>query len=217
LTALAERLGHSDKFRYASSQEVFDDLRRASAGAPADYSGITYERLDDEQGVFWPCPTADHPGTPRMFVERFGHRDGRARMTAVEYRSAAEQPDADYPLYLTTGRYREHYNSGSQTRSLARLVCAKPSALLQLHPNLADELGITHGSPVVVESRRGSAVFEAEISEGIRRDTVFAPFHWGGTQSANILTLAALDPVSKMPEFKVCAVRVQKLVDEDRL
>jgi assimilatory nitrate reductase catalytic subunit len=211
LSALAEKLGEGDRFRFGSAEDVFDELRRASAGAPADYSGVTYQRLETEPGLFWPCPSVDHPGTPRLFTEDFAHPDGRARMTAVEYRAAAEQPDSEYPLYLTTGRCREHYNSGSQTRRLERLARAVPVPRLQLHPAVACELGVAEGSAVVVESRRGSSVFEVNITEDIRRDTVFAPFHWAGDRSVNLLTVAALDPISKMPEFKVCAVRVRRL------
>jgi assimilatory nitrate reductase catalytic subunit len=209
LTGLAERLGDPDKFRFTSSESVFDELRRASAGGRADYSGITYQRLDTERGVFWPCPSTEHPGTPRLFGQSFGHPDGRARLVAVAYRSAAEQPDPDYPVYLTTGRYREHYNSGSQTRQLARLVQAKPAPRLEIHPSLAAEFGLNEGSRVAAESRRGSAVFQVHITPDIRPDTVFAPFHWGGSQSVNLLTIADLDPDSKMPEFKNCAVRLR--------
>jgi assimilatory nitrate reductase catalytic subunit len=209
LAGLAERLGEAERFRFPSTKAIFDELRRASAGSRADYSGITYERLDAGQGLFWPCTRDDHPGTPRMFADGFAHPDGRARMVAVEYRAAAEEPDSDYPVYLTTGRYREHYNSGSQTRRLERLVRAKPAPRLQIHPALAGKLGINEGSSVVVQSRRGSAVFEVDVTADIREDTVFAPFHWGGDQSANLLTVAALDPVSRMPEFKVCAVRLR--------
>lgn len=114
-----------------------------------------------------------------------------------------------YPLYLTTGRYREHYNSGTQTRRLSRLVEASPVPRLQLHPALAESQGVADGDPVRVESRRGSASFAAEVTPSIRRDTVFVPFHWSGHQSANLLTISALDPVSRMPEFKVCAVRIR--------
>jgi assimilatory nitrate reductase catalytic subunit len=188
---------------------VFDELRRASAGGRADYAGISYERLDAERGVFWPCPTDDHPGTPRLFSERFGHRDGKARLLVANYRASAEQPDPDYPLFLTTGRYREHYNSGSQTRRLERLAKAKPAPRVQLHPALAHKLGVSDGSAVAVESRRGCAVFDVDLTADIREDTVFVPLHWGGDQSANLLTIAALDPASRMPEFKVCAVRLR--------
>lgn len=211
VAGLAEGLGAADgKFRFPSTEAVFDELRAASAGGRADYSGITYARLDNEPGVFWPCPSGVHPGTPRMFTERFAHPDGLARMVPVAHRPAGELPDADYPLYLTTGRYREHYNSGSQTRSLDRLVQACPVARLQIHPVLANRLGVGDGASVVVESRRGSATFEVDVTPSIRQDTVFAPFHWPGEQSANLLTPATLDPVSKMPEFKICAVRVRR-------
>jgi assimilatory nitrate reductase catalytic subunit len=209
LTGLAERLGEAQRFRFPSTEAVFDELRRVSAGSRSDYSGITYERLDSGPGLFWPCPGDDHPGSPRMFGAGFAHRDGRARMITVGYRAAADARDSDYPVYLTTGRYREHYNSGSQTRRLERLVRAKPIPRLQIHPALAARLGVDDGSSVVVESRRGSAVFEADVTADIREDTVFAPFHWSGDQSANLLTVAALDPVSRMPEFKVCAVRLR--------
>jgi assimilatory nitrate reductase catalytic subunit len=209
IAGIAERLGVADKFRYLSVEAVFDELRRASDGGRADYSGITYQRLDAGPGVFWPCPSDGGPGTSRMFASSFNHPDGRARMVAVDYRPAAEEPDADYPLYFTTGRHREHYNSGTQTRRLQRLALANPRPRLQVHPTLAGKLGITDGSSVAVESRRGSAVFQADVTVDIREDTVFAPFHWDGDQSANLLTNTALDPISRMPEFKVCAVRVR--------
>jgi assimilatory nitrate reductase catalytic subunit len=209
LAGLAERLTGGAGFRFPSAEAVFDELRRASAGGRADYSGITYGRLDAEPGVFWPCPSESHPGTPRLFSDHFAHPGGRACMVPVRWRPVAEPPDPDYPLYFTTGRYREHYNSGAQTRRLERLVRARPAPRLQVHPSLAARLALTEGAPVVVESRRGTAHFEVEVTAGIRPDTVFAPFHWGGEGSANLLTTDAIDPTSKMPEFKVCAVRLR--------
>jgi assimilatory nitrate reductase catalytic subunit len=209
LADLAEHLGVTTGFRYPSPESVFEELRHASAGARADYSGITYRRLDTHGGLFWPCPSDDHPGTPRMFTDRFAHPDGLARLKAVEYRPPAEPPDDEYPINFTTGRDREHYNSGTQTRGLERLAQARPRALLHIHPDLAGDLGLIEGSSVVVESRRGGAVFDVAITANIRPDTVFAPIHWRDGQSANRVTVAALDPVSRMPEFKVCAVRVR--------
>jgi assimilatory nitrate reductase catalytic subunit len=212
LCALADRLGVRKGFEFGSTEAVFDELRAVTAGAKADYSGITYERLRRERGVFWPCPGADHPGTPRLFAERFAHANGRARFHAVPYRPAAELPDADYPLYFTTGRYKEHYNSGAQTRRIDALVDAKPEPRVQIHPLLARRLGVAEGEAVRVESRRGAVRFVAHLSPDIRQDTLFAPFHWGGRQAANLLTIPALDPTSRMPEFKVCAVRAQAAV-----
>jgi assimilatory nitrate reductase catalytic subunit len=208
LCALAQRLGVVQGFEFQSAEEVFDELRKATAGGKADYSGMSYERIRRERGVFWPCPNPDHPGTPRLFAETFAHPSGRARFHAVPYRPAAELPDKEYPLYFTTGRYKEHYNSGAQTRRVDALVDAKPQPRLQMHPRLASRLGVTDGERVVVESRRGSVVFSTHLSADIRPDTLFAPFHWGGKQAANVLTMPALDPLSRMPEFKVCAVRV---------
>ena len=208
LCALAERLGKGQYFRYSSPEAVFDELRRASSGGIADYAGISYERIDREQGVFWPCPSVDHSGTPRLFAERFHHADGKARFHPVRYVDADEVPDREYPVYFTTGRYREHYNSGAQTRRMATTLSRKPEPLLQIHPRLARQLGVADRESVVVESRRGKAEFQAHLSSDIRPDTVFAPFHWGGKGAANLVTNPALDPISRMPEFKVCAVRV---------
>ncbi|NRQ38242.1 molybdopterin-dependent oxidoreductase [Nonomuraea sp. NN258] len=204
IAGLAERLGH----RFETDPvAVFAELRRASAGGPADYTGITYERIEDETGVFWPCPAEGHPGTPRPFLDRFATPDGRARFVPVEHRPPAEEIDDDYPVYLSTGRVLAHYQSGAQTRRIAPLVRAAPEPYVELHPDLAEQLGIEAGDLVRVSSRRGQSKAPARISDAIRRDTVFMPFHWDG---ANRLTNPALDPVSRMPEFKICAVRVER-------
>ena len=208
LRELAERLGHKDKFDFATPADVFDEFRRATAGGVADYAGITYERIDREDGVFWPCPAEDHPGTPRLFAERFHHSDGRAKFFAVEHRAAGEEPDPKFPFFFTTGRYREHYNSGAQTRLVGALAKARPLPLLQIHPSAAGRHRIAAGQSVTLESRRGRAEFAAEVSAEIRPDTLFAPFHWGGREAANRLVGAALDPTSRMPEFKIAAVRI---------
>ena len=207
LAELADRLGEGPRFRFSSSEEVFAELRRATAGARADYSGITYDKIRAADGIFWPCPAEDHPGTPRLFAERFGFPDGKARFHAVRHRPAAELPDAAYPLYFTTGRYKEHYNSGAQTRRVAPLRDVRPVPRLQIHPRLAAQLGVADGGDLLVQSRRGEVIFSVAVSPDIRPDTVFAPFHWGGKSAANTLTIPALDPLSRMPEFKVCAVR----------
>jgi len=205
-------LGQAARFTFDSPAAVFDELRRATAGATADYSGITYARIDAEDGVFWPCPSEDHPGTPRLFEERFHHADGRAKFHAVEHRPAGEEPDEEYPLFFTTGRYKEHYNSGAQTRQLGRLRQVSDAPRLQMHPRLAKRMNVTPGARVVVESRRGRVEFIAEIDTSIRPDTLFAPFHWGGASAANLLTNPVLDPISRMPEFKLAAVRIVRVL-----
>ncbi|MFE3030609.1 molybdopterin oxidoreductase family protein [Streptomyces canus] len=209
---LADRLGVEKGFP-TDPEEVFEELRRASAGGPADYSGITYRRLAEENGVFWPCPTDDtvaaHPGTARLFLDRFAHPDGRARFVPVSHRAIAEEPDEEYPVLLTTGRVVAQYQSGAQTRRVDELNAAAPGPFVELHPRLAERLGAAEGDPVAVVSRRGRAVAPARITLGIRPDTVFMPFHWYGEGRANTLTNPALDPTSRMPEFKACAVRLE--------
>ncbi|GIN02702.1 molybdopterin oxidoreductase family protein [Planomonospora venezuelensis] len=189
-------------------REAFDELRRASAGGIADYAGITYERIAAETGVFWPCPDPGHPGTPRPFLDRFATPDGRARFTPVEHRPPGEDVDEAYPLYLTTGRVLAHYQSGAQTRRIAALNAVVAETFVELHPDLAERLGVEHGRTVRVVSRRGEAEGVARVNPAIRADTVFMPFHWAG---ANLLTNPELDPVSRMPEFKVCAVRLERV------
>ncbi len=208
LRELADRLGHGDRFAFDTPAAVFEEFRRATAGGVADYAGITYERIDREDGVFWPCPAEDHPGTPRLFADRFHHADGRAKFFPVEHRAAGEEPDTRFPFFFTTGRYREHYNSGAQTRLVGALAKAKPRPVLQIHPAAAGRHGVRPGQLVTLESRRGRAEFAADLTPEIRPDTLFAPFHWGGREAANRLVGAALDPTSRMPEFKLAAVRI---------
>ncbi len=221
LRALADRLG-TDRGFPTDPAEVFAELGRASAGGRADYSGITYERLDAEQGVFWPCPaTGDgepaHPGTPRLFLDRFPTPDGRARFVRVDFRPRSEQPDAAYPYVLTTGRTSGQYQSGTQTRRVRRLLLTDPDARAELHPDLAARHGLADGDLVALETRRGRAVFRTRVTTDVVRGTVFVPFHWAGRSGANVLTDARLDPTSRMPEFKACAVRLERAGGPDDL
>ena len=211
LCALASALGEADRFPPLAPRDLFEELRRASAGGPADYAGITYERIEREQGVFWPCPAEDHPGTPRLFAAAFPTPSGRACFHPVRHHAPPEEPDAEFPLYLTTGRLLAHYQSGTQTRRVRRLVEMAGCPAAQVHPAVARRLGLLHGEQVVLRTRRGSGQFRLEVVSSIREDTVFLPFHWGGALGANRLTHPALDPVSRMPDFKVCAVRLENL------
>ncbi|MCC3778779.1 molybdopterin oxidoreductase family protein [Streptomyces sp. UNOB3_S3] len=214
LKDLAARLGTTCGFP-DDPQEVFDELRRASAGGAADYAGIDYARIRAENGVFWPCPDPAHPGTPRLFLDRFATPDGRARFADAGHRPQAEEPDPAYPLHLTTGRVTAQYQSGAQTRRVAELNAAAPGPFVELHPHLAERLGVGEGDVLAVTSRRGRALAPARITAAIRPDTVFMPFHWDGPGRANTLTNPALDPQSRMPEFKVCAVRVEKAAEAE--
>jgi assimilatory nitrate reductase catalytic subunit len=215
LSALASRFDVGERFSYGSSQDVFDELCRATAGGPADYSGMTYTRIDAEDGIFWPCPADGHPGTPRLFADRFPTPSGRARFHGVRHEPPAEERDGDYPLYLTTGRVLAHYQSGNQTRRVAQIAELMPEPLAEMHPVTAGLANVSHGQQITVTTRRGSATFTLKVTPTIREDTLFVPFHWGGDRSANRLTHAALDPVSRMPEFKVCAARVSARTDQE--
>ncbi|MDX6320622.1 MAG: assimilatory nitrate reductase catalytic subunit [Propionibacteriaceae bacterium] len=214
IKALADRLGRGQYFS-AEPREVFEELRRASAGGIADYSGISYERIEAEKGVFWPCPSPTHPGTPRLFAESFPTPDGRASFIRVEHRDPVEVPDADFPYVLTTGRLMAQYQSGAQTRRHRSTAQTQVQPEAQIHPDLARRLDITGADIVQLRTRRGTANFRARLTEDIRSDTIFVPFHWGGASNANVLTSPALDRHSKMPAFKACAVSLEWIGSPD--
>ncbi|RAM36627.1 molybdopterin oxidoreductase family protein [Arthrobacter globiformis] len=196
-------------------ETVFEELRLASAGGAADYSGIDYAMLDSGAAAYWPYP-AGSTGTPRMFVDGFAHPDGKAVMTPVaprRRRTSMAHPDpAAKPMTLITGRLLEHYQSGAQTRRVAELLAAQPEARIQIHPAAAAAMGITDGAEVSVANERGEVVCRAELSTAIRPETVFLPFHFPELESANRLTEAATDPISGMPEFKFNKVWVRLAV-----
>ena len=208
---LARRLGRERYFPFREPREIFDELRLASRGGIADYYGITYERIDREKGVFWPCPSSDHPGTPRLFENgKFFHADGKARFMKLEWRDGGDPVDAEFPVYLTTGRVVSQYLSGTQTRRIGALVDQYPEPKLEIHPRLAAQFGIQTGDRVTITTRRASITLPAMVVRTIRPDTVFIPYHWPGGRSANLLTHRTLDPRSKIPEFKVSACRVAR-------
>ncbi|EWM12882.1 molybdopterin oxidoreductase family protein [Kutzneria sp. 744] len=208
LHGLATRLGQPAHRFPTDAEMVFDELGRASAGGPADYAGISYDRLRDGEALHWPVPAADHPGTPRLFLDGFAHPGGLARFQAVDHTGPAEPTDTEFPLHATTGRVLQHYQSGAQTRRVPALMEASPEAFVEVHPDTARRFGVHDGQWAAVESRRGAVQARVRCVTTIRPDTVFLPFHFPGAQRANLLTNPALDPTSRMPEFKVCAVRL---------
>jgi assimilatory nitrate reductase catalytic subunit len=208
---LARRLGRGQFFPYQSTREIWDELRLASRGGVSDYYGITWEKIDAQGGVFWPCPSEDHPGTPRLFAERFGHPDGRARMVAVQYTPPAEEPGGDFPFRLTTGRVVYHYLSGTQTRRLGFLNSQAPEPWVEIHPQAAERLGIHNEQRVRVRTPRAAMELKALVTPTIRPDTLFIPFHYGSKEAVNQLTNPAVDPTVKIPEYKVAAATVERL------
>lgn len=218
---IAQALNRPRGFTFNSPREILDELRVASKGGVADYAGITYEKIEKQFGVFWPCPADDHPGTPRLFepgswnpiakgAGPFYFPDGKARFNVAQYTPPTEDTDDAYPLILTTGRVISQFLSGTQTRRIGPLVDHNPAPFIQLHPQLAAKLGIADGDWATAETRRGSITLKAQVTKSIRPDTIFIPYHWANELSANQLTIAAQDPISKIPEYKVCAVRLKK-------
>jgi len=216
LADLAHRLGAPSVWP-TDPADVFDELARASAGGIADYSGLSHALLDaqlaDGEAAHWPYP-AGSTGTPRLFLDRFGHEDGRARLVPVRAREvdAGREPGE---LTLITGRLLEHYQSGAQTRRVPELVSAQPEVRAELHPATAARLGIGDGDLVHVRNSRGEVAARALLTGGMRIDTVFLPFHFAGRQCANALTEAAVDPISAMPEFKRTAVTVERAAEQE--
>ena len=170
------------------------------------YGGVSYERLDGD-GLQWPCPVFDHPGT--QFLHRYRFSRGLGRFHGVEYKPAEELPDQDYPFLLTTGRMLEHFHTGTMTRRSKVLDTLVPECPIEINPTDAAELGLEDGDLVKVSSRRGSITGKAVVTMRSDLGSVFIPFHFVET-AANMLTNPVLDPDSKIPELKVCAVRVEK-------
>ena len=198
---IAGRLGYPMK--YAGPEEIFEEIRRVT---PA-YAGISYQRLE-AGGLQWPCPNAEHPGTVYLHKDRFSR--GLGMFFAIEHRDPAEMPDAEYPLYLTTGRLLYQYHSGTMSRRAPGLVEKAPECRVEMAAADAARYGIADGQQVRVRTRRGEITAKAQISDKAVPGTIFLPFHFAEA-SANKLTNAALDPVCKIPEYKVCAVQIEKV------
>jgi len=206
---LAKRLGKEKYFPYNTTREIFDELREASRGGHADYYGITYEKIDQQMGVFWPCPSEEHPGTPHLMTGGISYfPDGKCRFQITNWRESGDPVDGDFPIYLTTGRVVSQYLSGTQTRRIGSLVDVYPQPLVEIHPRLAEKYGIKTKDWITVTTRRNEITVQANVVKTIRPDTVFIPYHWPDARSANLLTHRTLDPRSKIPEFKVSACRL---------
>ncbi|MFK8022462.1 MAG: molybdopterin oxidoreductase family protein [Ilumatobacter sp.] len=203
---LAGRLGVRRQFDFVRGREVFEEMRAVSAGGPNDYAGITWERA--RQGVFWPCPDEDHPGTPQLFTERFEHPDGRARFHAVVPVRPATAVSDDFPFVLTTGRHLAQYLSRNQTKRIPAQQRLAPGPYVELHPATAAALDLSEADRVVIASRQGRSTVPWRPNDRLRPDTVFMPYHW---RECNVLVAADLDPVSKIPGFKYTPVALARL------
>ncbi|MFC4387209.1 molybdopterin oxidoreductase family protein [Gracilibacillus marinus] len=207
---IARVLKKEKYFPYTSAEEIFEELRIASRGGKADYSGITYERMKKEKGVRWPCPSTQSNETTILFKEKFAHGDGKARIFVNELHPNLSKPalSTTYPLYLTTGRVMSHYLTGEQTRRSSSLRAREVEAYMEIHPETAKLYHIRPNSLVRVESRYGSIIVRSRIVSTIRKDTLFIPFHWDEKQNVNKLIDDTLDPYCQMPGFKLTVVTI---------
>ncbi len=201
IVEMAKRLGLD--WRYGHPREVFAEMRQAMPSI----AGITWERLESESAVTYPCEQEGDPGEPVIFTDRFPTATGRGKFVPANIIPGAEQPDAEYPFILITGRQLEHWHTGSMTRRAAVLDAIEPNAVVSIHPLDLDALGLRPGDVLSVQSRRGKVALYARADEGTPRNSVFIPFAYYEA-AANLLTNPALDPFGKIPEFKYCAVRV---------
>jgi len=199
ISQVSSRLGYD--MGDASAQKVAEEI----ASLTPSYGGISYARLEEAGELRWPCPSEDHPGTPILHVGKVTR--GKGLFSPVEYKPPAELPDDEYPLVMTTGRLLTHYHTGTMTRRVEALDQLAPRNQVWVSPGDAEKLGVEDGQEVALQSRRGSIKLEAKVTHKVKEGVVFVPFHFGESP-ANALTNPAMDPVAKIPEFKVAAVRI---------
>jgi ferredoxin-nitrate reductase len=207
-------------FDFEQRSEVWDEFRQLTAGRPCDMAGITAERLQREKNLQWPCPTADHPGTKRRYLDHvFATPSGRARFISQPFQLPKEPADREFPFVLTTGRLYAHWHTLTRTGKVDKLLKRDPEPYVEIHPQDAQRMGIEEGQRVLLQSRRGTVYLPARFSDAVRPGLLFAPFHWGdlwGSERAvNYLTIAALDPQSRQPELKYCAVALEAVPASD--
>ena len=197
---IATRMGYA--MDYPDSQAIFKEI----AEVTPSYAGLSYDRIEG-LGIHWPCPTADHPGTPILHTQQFTR--GKGLFHAIEWIPPEEQIDDEFPLYLTTGRLLYQYHTGTMTMKTEGLNERAPHCFVEISKTDAAKYHLENGNQVTIESRRGSIIAELKVSPKAVSGTVFIPFHYAQA-AANKLTNAALDPVSGIPEYKVCAVKIDR-------
>ncbi|NLE27702.1 MAG: molybdopterin-dependent oxidoreductase, partial [Clostridiaceae bacterium] len=208
ISELAAKMGYAAQFPYQSAEEIFNEVAKVTPS----YAGMNYQRLNRPEALHWPCPAADHPGTPILHKEKFAHPDGLGIFTPIEWKPPAEVPDAEYPFVLTTGRVLWHWHTGTMTRRSATLDAEVPTGWIEINPEDAKALGIKDKETVRATTRRGTVNVPAKVTKDIMKGVMFMPFHFKEC-AANVLTNNALDPIAKIPEFKACAVKVEKITE----
>ena len=211
---VAKRFEQGSRIRFPeTAEEVFEELRQLSRGRMLDYSGMTYEKIERQRGIQWPCPEGAETGSPRLYTDGvFQHPDGKARLIPLPFEDNNERPDEEYPFWLNSGRVVEHFHTRTRTGKVGNLNKFSPTPYMEMNPDAAAELGIEHGSYARLVSRRGDAVVMVQLTQRVPPDMVFIPFHFH--ECVNRLTLGLLDPHSRQPAYKQCAVRVEPVADQ---
>jgi formate dehydrogenase alpha subunit len=208
---LAKMMGFEEKFGFDSPEQIFEEIRKCVP----QYKGITYDRLKSPGGIQWPCPAEDHPGTEVMFAQKFPTSDGLAQFQVAEYKPPLEAPDEEYPHIFTNGRVVFHFHTGTMTRRTKRLNEELPRGFAEISHEDARTLGIENGDEIILRSRRGKIKTLARVTNNIRKGLIFMPWHFPEC-APNVLTGPCAGPPSKMPEFKFCAVKVEKGARHER-
>ncbi len=215
LARFGKMMGY-EGFDFENAGQVWDEFTTITAGRPCDMAGMTSERMRRDINLQWPCPSADHPGTKRLYLDgQFFSPDGKAAFLSREHREPREVPDHEFPFVLTTGRLYSHWHTLTRTAKSDKLVRREPGPFVELHPEDAGQLEIEENDLVQISSRRGTISLPARLKDGVSRGMVFVPFHWGDLygagNSANYLTISAIGRVAKQPELKFCAVHLEKV------
>ncbi|MDD1677062.1 MAG: molybdopterin-dependent oxidoreductase, partial [Methanomicrobiales archaeon] len=203
---LARKMGYEKLFPYKSAEEIFNEVTKVTPS----YGGMNYARLERPEALHWPCPTLDHPGTAILHTQKFATPDGLGILTPIEWKPPAEVPDKEYPLILTTGRCIWQWHTGTMTRRSPDLENEVPTGWIEINPEDALPLGIKDKEKVRAVTRRGFVIVPAMVTPNIKKGVTFMPFHYKEC-AANILTNNALDPIAKIPEYKACAIRIEKI------
>ncbi|GAA5263520.1 formate dehydrogenase subunit alpha [Methanocalculus sp. MC3] len=206
LAELSAKMGYAAQFPWQSAEDVFTEIAKVTPS----YGGMNYERLRKPEALHWPCPAGDHPGTPILHIGKFSHPDGLGVFFPIEFKYPAEVPDAEYPYIFTTGRNLFHWHTGSMTRRSISLESEVPTGWIEINTEDAKDLGVVDGEMVIAKTRRGEIKVPARVTKEIMKGVMFMPFHFAEC-AANILTNNALDPIAKIPEFKACAIKIEKI------
>jgi len=211
---LARRFEQGQKIKFPETAEgVFEELRELSKGRMLDYSGMTYDKLEAQGGIQWPCSDGAETGSPRLYTDgKFQHADGKAKLIPLPFIDNNERPDEEYPFWLNSGRVVEHFHTRTRTGKIGNLNKFSPTPYMEMNPDAAKELGIEHGSYARLTSRRGDAVVLVQLTQRVPPNMVFIPFHFH--DCVNRLTLGLLDPHSRQPAFKQCGVHIEPASDQ---